>query len=324
MELDVVIESIKAFPGITRKNAIHEIVNQLPVDSFKQVFASKGEDAAAIEHGDEFILFATDGIMESLVASNPYLAGYFAVLVNISDIAAMGGKPMAMVDVMSLSKSKVCNQILRGMGDAVEKFNVPIVGGHTHPDCKYNAIDISIIGTVPKSDIILSSTANVGDDIVFVFDLDGTYPEGLKFAWDTTTKKSAEAVQAQIAMMAEVAKRNLVHSGKDMSNPGCIGTLGMMLESSIKGGVVDLERIPIPDGIDMVQWALSYQGYGFVFACDPRNSKELIGCFEEVGCKGAVVGTIDDSLELKLKYRGASKVLFDFKNEIITGCFVKR
>jgi uncharacterized protein len=324
MTLDAIIEAIKNFPGVTRKRPIHTIVDRFPVSAFPQVAASEGEDAAAIDYGDDYILFAADGIMESLVNTDPFFAGYSAVLVNVNDIAAMGGKAMAMVDVMSLSKSRVCNQIINGMGAAVKKFNVPIVGGHTHPDCKYNAIDIAIIGKVPKGDIILSSEAKKGDDIIFVMDLDGHYPDGLKYAWDTTINKEDKLVQDQMEVMTKIAAMHLVHSGKDMSNPGCIGTLGMMLESSQKGGTVDIDMIPIPEGVDLIQWILSYQGCGFVFACPPENSGKVIELFEAVACTGAVVGKIDDTKELKLTYEDQTKVLFDFKTDIITGCVPKR
>jgi putative methanogenesis marker protein 2 len=324
MSLDSIVEAIRTFPGVTRKRAIHEIVDFFPTNSFPHVAAARGEDAAAIEYGENYILFATDGIMESLVSADPFYAGYFAVLVNVNDIAAMGGRSLAMVDVMSLSKSKICNQILRGMDTAVKKFNVPIVGGHTHPDCKYNAIDISIIGSVRKEDIILSSTAQDGDDIVFVMDLDGFFPPGLKYAWDTTFRRDAKVVQAQMEAAAAVASEHLVHSGKDMSNPGSVGTLGMMMESSGKGGIVDIGKIPIPKDTDIIQWLLAYQGCGFVYACPPENSSRVIEIFNKVGCSGAVVGKVDSSSELKLKSGNETAVLFDFSKDIITGCSPKR
>ena len=319
MTLDAIVEAIRTFPGVTRKKAINDVVEYFPTSSFGHIAASEGEDAAAIEHGKDYILFATDGIMQSLVESDPFYAGYFAVLVNVNDIAAMGGRPTAMVDVISISKSKVCNQMLRGISAAVKKFNVPIVGGHTHPDCNYNAIDISIIGVVPKEDIIRSCSAKPDDDIIFVMDIDGFYPDGLRYAWDTTTKKGEDIVQAQIEMMSKIAKGHLVHSGKDMSNPGCLGTLGMMMESSRMGGTVDIEKIPIPDGVDLTQWLLSYQGCGFVFACPPENSENVIKMFETVECKGAVVGKIEDTTEFNIKMGNERRLLFDFSKDIITG-----
>jgi len=324
MDLDAVVSAIKGFSGITRKNTVHEIVHFLPTSSFANVAASEGEDAAAIAYGNDYLLFAADGIMESLVKTDPFYAGYFAVLVNVNDIAAMGGTPLAMVDIMSMSDGKVCSKLLKGMERAVRKFNVPIVGGHTHPDCNYNAIDISIIGTVPKTDIIRSNTAEDGDDIVFVIDTDGFFPSGLKYAWDTTTRKDDKFVQEQMDMMRTVAAEHLVTAGKDMSNPGCIGTMGMLLESSGKGGYIDVDKIPRPDNVDTIQWLLAYQGYGFVLTCRPENSKRLMDLFKKVKVDAAVVGKVNDSSELVLRSGKKKKVLFDFSKDIITGCGPKR
>ncbi|HKM09965.1 MAG TPA: methanogenesis marker 2 protein [Candidatus Methanomethylophilaceae archaeon] len=320
MSLEELVHTIRTFPGVTRKNPIHEVVNLLPLVEFPQVFASEGEDAAAVEYGDRYLLLAADGIMSSLVKSEPFYAGYFAVLVNINDIAAMGGTPIAMVDVISINNSKVCTHMLRGVEQAVRKFGVPVVGGHTHPDGDINSIEISIVGSVPKDDIILSTTAVAGDDIVFIADLDGFYPKNLPFAWDTTTLKTAESVQKQMAMLPKVASEHIVNAGKDMSNPGNIGTLGMMLESSSLGGTVDISKILRPKGVDLIPWCLSYQGFGFVFSCPPENSARLIELFESVGASGSIVGSVDDSMELKLIMDGETRTVFDFDKDIITGC----
>ena len=111
--LDEIIEAIRKFPGVTRKARIHEVVDLLPVDGFSHVIASEGEDAAVIAgEGDNCTLFAADGIMESLVRSDPYMAGYFAVLVNVNDIAAMGGRATAMVDIMSMPHRDITLQNL--------------------------------------------------------------------------------------------------------------------------------------------------------------------------------------------------------------------
>ena len=59
-----------------------------------------GDDAAVIPHGDGFLLLAAEGITEALVRRDPRLAGRCAVQANINDIYAMGGRPLAMVDVI--------------------------------------------------------------------------------------------------------------------------------------------------------------------------------------------------------------------------------
>ncbi|MCL2295537.1 MAG: methanogenesis marker 2 protein, partial [Methanomassiliicoccaceae archaeon] len=61
-----------------------------------------------------------------------------------------------------------------------------------------------------------------------------------------------------------------------------------------------------------------------MLACSPGNSQEIISLFETVGCSGAVVGKIDDSMALKLVLDGETKVLFDFNKDMITGCSPKK
>lgn len=319
MSLQNLADAIRAFPGVTRKNKIHEVVDLLPTDGFDHVHVAAGEDAAALDIGDRYVLFATDGIMPSLLRSNPYLAGYFAVLVNVNDIAAMGGRAIGMVDVMSLIDGTVAPELIRGLRDGVSKFGVPIVGGHTHPDCDYDAIDIAVVGTVRKDALLRSDTARPGDDIVFVMDTVGYYPEDTPYAYVTTEGRSDDEVRAQLEAVAVVGERHLAHACKDMSNPGDIGTLGMMLESSGVGAVVDVTRIPRPEGVDEVHWHLTYQGCGFCFACNPMCSQEIIDIFAAVGCEGAVVGKVDGSHVLRLTDGTDDVVLFDFDDEIITG-----
>jgi uncharacterized protein len=151
-------------------------------------------------------------------------------------------------------------------------------------------------------------------------DLDGFYPEKLHFAWDTTSKKDEETVRRQMLVMNEVGSKHWVNAGKDMSNPGSIGTLGMLLETSGKGGNVDLDRVPCPEGVNFAQWLKSYQGCGFVLSVAPKNSLNVLGKFKEVGVEGAVVGKVNDSSRLTLSHDQESLILFDFEKDIITGC----
>ncbi|MBI0584032.1 MAG: methanogenesis marker 2 protein [Methanomassiliicoccus sp.] len=320
MDLHGLVDGLRNYPGITRKKTISEVISFFPLIPHDNVLAAYGEDAAVIKFNDDVLLLAADGIMESLMKTNPYQAGYFAVLVNLNDISAMGGVPLAMVDIVSMKDEKVCGQVMKGMEAAVEKFGVPVVGGHTHPDCAYNAIDVAVLGAARRDAVIYSHTAQAGDDIIFAMDLDGFFHPTLPFAWDTTTRKDADICRKQMLIMNEIGKRHLVRSGKDISNPGCIGTLGMLLETSGKGGVVNIEDIPRPAGVDLVQWIKAYQGCGFTVTCDPMNSASIAEMFASVGVTAAVVGSVDGTRTLKVREGGKSAVLFDFASEKITGC----
>src|ERR1700730_18275114 len=90
-----------------------------------------GDDCAAIPEGDGFLLFAAEGMLESFVTDDPWFAGYCAVMVNLSDIAAMGGRSLAVVDVLWTPSLPASRVIWEGMAAASRAYGVPIVGGHT-------------------------------------------------------------------------------------------------------------------------------------------------------------------------------------------------
>jgi putative methanogenesis marker protein 2 len=321
MELEDIVSAIRNYPGVTRKKIISDIVCHFPIPGDANVIKAFGEDAAVIEFGESALLLAADGIMEDLMEKNAFWAGYCSVLVNVNDIAAMGGIPLGMVSIVSMKKGEVLTHVLEGIKAGIEKFHVPMVGGHTHPDCDYNAIDVAILGHVKKENVILSSTANVDDDVIFAMDISGKFTPKIPYSWDSTSSKTAELVQKQIAIMNTLfAQKKLLTSAKDISNPGSLGTLGMLLETCRKGAHVNLGKIPAPEDVDFIQWLKTYQGCGFVVCCPPENSKEVLTHFGSVGLSANVVGKIIKDRKLTISMGSESQVLFDFKTDIITGC----
>jgi len=255
--------------------------------------------------------------MEDLVRRNPRWAGYCAVLVNVNDIAAMGGLPLAMVNVLSCSDERVREQIVAGMKDACDKFMVPMVGGHLHPDTSYSAVDVAILGKTDRSRLVLSSGASEGDTVVFAMDLDGRFTEGVPYSWDTTSRKSREVVRRQLRTMNRVAQ--YLTAGKDISNPGAFGTLGMLLEASSKGATVDIGKIPRPKGVDMLQWLTAYQGCGFVVTVKPGREQRVKEEFERADIAAEVCGTVTPGHVLEVELDGERAVLFDLSKDSL-GC----
>jgi putative methanogenesis marker protein 2 len=246
LELANLIESLQNFEGVSRKEPIENVTEKL-----KEVYNISGEtlldfgdDASAIDIGDDnIILFAADGIWGKLMDIDPYWAGYCSVLVNVNDIAAMGAKPIAMVNILSINDESAAESLLNGIKDGCKKFNVPMVGGHLHPDTSYNALDVAIVGIAKKNKIITSFGASVGDKVIVAIDLDGRQHPKFALNWDTTYFKDEKLVQDQIIAMKEVGEKELVTGGKDISNPGTLGTLEMLLESSNVGATVNLNSI---------------------------------------------------------------------------------
>ncbi len=322
MNLDTLVDSIKSYDGITRKNFIKGATRILD-DTYNisgRTAIGFGDDASAINIGnDKLLLMAADGMWGRLIEGDPRWAGYCSVLVNVNDIAAMGGVPMGMTNVISINKIEICNEIMMGIKDGVEKFGVPMVGGHIHPDTPYTALDVSITGIVRKDDLITSGGANVGDSIIIGIDLDGQQHPNFPLNWDTTTHKTPEMVQSQILVMNSIARKHLLTAGKDISNPGILGTLGMLLEASEVGATVELERIPRNSNVNWEDWLKVYPGSGFVLTAEEKNVEEAIEMLENVNITSEVAGRIIEDKKLYLTHDNQEKIVFDFNYEMIMG-----
>ena len=312
---ETIAKVVREYEGVRRKHTIGEMVRALRIDA-PHVVASFGEDAAVIEHNGEALLLAADGIWSKLMEADPYWAGYCSVLVNIHDIAAMGGHPIAMVDIFSIAKTTVQEQVVKGMHDASAQFGVPIVGGHLHPDAPYSVIDVSILGSAKMDSVIYSHTAQIGDSVVAAIDISGRVHPSCALNWDSVTMKTAAEVRAQISIMEQIGGKHLVTAGKDISNPGIIGTLGMLLEVSGKGAEIDLGLIPKPNlsanNITFEQWVRMYPGMGFILTANKAHVEELIRLFASVGMTAHEIGKVNATRELRIRYEGKDTQVFDF------------
>ena len=321
VNLSELVKQVREYRGVVRKGPIAPVARKLIPIQMDDVLAAYGEDAAVIKCGREILLMAADGVIQDLIKRDPYWAGYSSVLVNVNDIAAMGGIPVALVDVIACGDESVREKIVDGMREASDKFGVPIVGGHLHPDSSYQAIDVAILGKTDRSRLILSSGASDGDPIIFASDLDGEFTNGVPYSWDTTSKKSKEYVRRQIRVMNKIAP--FVTAGKDISNAGALGTLGMLLEASGVGASVDLSKIPTPKSSDisMLQWLTCYQGCGFVLTCREARTAIVIDELARVDITAAVVGMVDKKRQVEVSLDGQREVLFDFASDTL-GCAV--
>ena len=314
MELSELVKSLQSFKGVSRKNSIENVTKTLG-DVYNitgDVLLDFGDDASAIDIGDnQVVLLAADGIWGDLMNVDPYWAGYCAVLVNVNDIAAMGGKPIAMVNIMAVNNDEIYEDILSGIVDGCRKFNVPMVGGHLHPDAEYNSLDVAIAGIASKDSLITSSGAKVGDKVIVAIDTDGRQYPGIPLNWDTTYEKDAKLVQDQIKIMQKIAEEHLPSAGKDISNPGTLGTLEMLLEASGVGANVELEKIPRNEDVDWDMWLRAYPGAAFVMTAPEENAQAIIDALSPYSFEVAVIGDVIEEKKLYLSSGDEKLVLFD-------------
>jgi putative methanogenesis marker protein 2 len=323
-----IISTVRNYPGILRKRPIGNVVKAIPIVENAyldmSLIAGFGDDAAACDisiEGEDapVLLLAADGIMRSLIEKDPYWAGYASVLVNVNDIAAMGGLPLAMVNILCTQTEEVMDQILWGIRDGCSKFGVAMVGGHTHPDGETDSVSVAILGIAKRDCLITSHGAQAGDVLILAFDTDGKITPGIPYSWDTTSHKGPTVVQDQVKAMNILGEMKVVTSGKDLSNPGMLGTVGMLMETCGKGVEISLDGLPTPDGMEFTHWLTVYHGCGFVLTAAPENENVIKDVLTEVGLTVTTCGTVTDDRKVVVKLGEEEGVLFDLTTDVITG-----
>ena len=314
IDLYALIEIITSYAGVTRKKSIKRITDNLK-DVYNvggKTLLNFGDDASAIEISDnQLVLLAADGIWGPLMSADPYWAGYCSLLVNVNDIAAMGGKPLAMVNIMSINHDEIYEDLLTGIKDGCLKFGVPMVGGHLHPDGGCDSVGVAIVGIAQKDKLITSFDAKTGDKVIVAIDLDGKPHEMFSLNWDTTYDKDAKLVQDQIIAVQYLAEHDYVKAGKDISNPGILGTLEMLLETSGKGANVNLLDIPKNENMDWADWLKSYPGSGFVFTAPEDKCDFIKEYLAKYSIEANVVGEVTDDLTLNVTYEDQTIEVFN-------------
>jgi len=315
--LSQIITSIREFPGLRRKKEISKVLPYFS-DLFKtDIYAlTFGDDAAVLPYKSGYLLFAADSIIPSLVTGDPFFAGRVAVLVALNDIFAMGGRPLAIVNVIQEKDDQKLKLILKGMRHSCLKFNVPVVGGHYHPE-EGNFIAVASIGTAKKQKILPASNSQTGDDIIVVIDLKGKPGTNVIRTWDAFEDKDPQIIRQQYEMLPRMAEEGLCHAAKDISNAGVIGSIALLLESSSKGGYINLEKIPHPDEVSIEEWIFTFPSYGFILTANSVNSEKIINLFRNEGIEAAVIGSVTNEKDVILKHGNNSAVLFSWSSESI-------
>ena len=314
INLEQLAAKLKRSLGIVHKQDI-QIASQILELNNSSI--SVGDDCAAIPDGDGYLLLAAEGMWDVLVEVDPWFAGWCAVMVNVSDIAAMGGRATAIVDTIWTEDVTTAKPLLEGMKAASKAFNVPIVGGHTNFKSAYNALGVSILGR--SNQLISSFTARSGDLIIAAVDLAGKMHPKFPF-WNAATESQPAKLQEKLTVLPYLAENQLCNSGKDISMGGIIGTLLMLIEASQCGAVLNLDNIIYPDGIDLETWLLCFPSYGFLLSVSPENLDLVQRKFssQQVAC--SLVGEVISDSQLILKSSNKSHLFWDFQTDgIILG-----
>lgn len=306
--MDELITALRRSPRLAEKVNLRNLWDIIPgvceVDGRNVIL---GDDAAAIETNDGYLLAAAEGVYPELLKSNPYLAGRTSVLTNVSDIYAMGGRPIAILDVLFSPNLEEVNDIVQGINDNASRYNVPLVGGHLNRKTNFSSLSVFIIGRATR--LLSSFNAQEGDDLVFVCSLDGKFYSGFNF-WDSSSELSSEDALRQLEVFPRLAEEGKVDTAKDVSMAGLIGSVLMLLECSGKGAEIQIERIPKPGEIPLRDWLTTFPSYGFILSIRSQYTTEVKRIFDSIHLTCEVIGKIIGGSNVLFVKNGVEKRLF--------------
>lgn len=313
MSLTELLDTVRSSAGLHCKTEI-QLVQRHLAEAYPAPFPN-GDDAAVIPSGDGFDLLAGEGFIDAFVSSDPWFAGWCGVMVNVSDIAAMGGRPVAVVNALWGGNDAATADVLRGMAAASRAYQVPIVGGHTNLRCAEPRLAVSILGRANR--VLDAFAAKPGQVLIAAIDLRGAYQPPYNH-WNAATQAPPERLRGDIALLPAIAECGLATAAKDISQAGLLGTCVMLLESSGTGVDIDLAAIPKPAGVDWVQWLTTFPSYGYLLATDARNVAALLARFHRREIAAAAIGTLNPSGLCQVHTDATSELFWDVQSTPLT------
>jgi selenide,water dikinase len=195
------------------------------------------------------------------IVDDPFCYGQIAAANSLSDVYAMGGRPLTAMNLMGIPTDvvppRVINAILRGGAVKAREAGCTLVGGHTirNPEPIYG---LSVTGIVSPRRMITNAAARPGDWMVLTKPLGtGIVTTGIKRGLTSTSlANKAIAIMARLNVVgAELANQRLVRAGTDITGFGLLGHLGSLCRASEVGAELDASQLPIiaPEVLELIK-----------------------------------------------------------------------
>ena len=262
------------------------------------------DDCAVLKVSDEQAVVLTLDFFTP-IADDPYEFGAIAASNSISDVYAMGAKPIAALNVMGFPKDlteDVAKEILRGGADKVAECGAFLVGGHI-VECFEPKYGLAVLGVAHPDKIRRNEGTRPGDVVVY------TKPIGMglmhsAFLAGLETEESMKPIVESMMELnkpaAEAMEGLNPHAVTDVTGFGLAGHLHEMLESSGNSAILRWDSIPLYEGayeysssgcrpgktFDVMEWASEFVKKGTMddityddrmgVLCDPQTSGGLL------------------------------------------------
>ena len=211
------------------------------------------DDAGVFKLSEEMALVQTVDFITPIV-DDPFVFGQIAAANSLSDVYAMGGKPLTAMNVIGFPRLSldlsILTEILRGGLDKIHEAGAVLVGGHTVEDAELK-YGLSVTGTVHPREILTNKASQAGDVLVLTKPI-GT---GIISTANKAEMADAEYLQGAAESMArlnqkaaESMARCRVHACTDITGFGLLGHVSEMARGSGLSFRLFYSRIPLLPG----------------------------------------------------------------------------
>lgn len=256
------------------QNDLKIVLDGLPEISDPRVLVSADtcDDAGVFKISDEFALVQSVDVFAPSV-DDPYMFGQIAAANSLSDIYAMGGRPLTALSIIGFPietmSHKVMNQMLLGGIVKMKEAGVVVIGGHSIKDNEVK-FGFAVTGEINPKEIITNDRARPGDLLVLTKPL-GTGIIGFASQIGRASESALKEISGSMAELnkipSEIMREMGVTTATDVTGFGLMGHLSEMVVQSGVTAEVYAEQIPIFDGV------LSCVRQGMVSGAVERNKE---------------------------------------------------
>lgn len=252
------LTSLSSCAGCAAKlnqSALGKVLKRLPAISDRNLLVgtNTADDAAVYRLNKDVSLVQTIDFFTPIV-DDPFDFGQIAAANAISDVYAMGGRPLTALNVLAFPPDivgpKIVAAIVRGGASKVREAGAMLVGGHTirSPEPIYG---LSVTGLVHPKRVMSNDRARAGDLLVMTKPLGvGIVTTAIKrgLASPTLAKKATQLMRRLNTVGAELAEKALVRAATDFTGFGLMGHLASMCKASEISATIDAANVPAISG----------------------------------------------------------------------------
>lgn len=312
---------------------LSEVIKMLPPASPNPnllVGLDTSDDAGVYKLTDDLAIVQTLDFFTPIV-DDPYSFGQVAAANAISDIYAMGGKPLTALNIVAFPiatlDKKILAEILRGASDKLKEAGATLVGGHSIDD-KEPKFGLAVTGTVHPDKVRTNAGAKIGDNLILtkpigVGILSSSLKKGLLSESEIANVTNVMSTLNKTAV--ETMESFAVHACTDVTGFGLLGHTSEMAKGSNKGIRIWKEQVPIldrvrelaeqgvipggtknnfahlegsvtfPENMDQIdQWILcdAVTSGGLLISVAGDEAQELLSALHNAGVQASIIGEV--------------------------------